>query len=173
MNKLTLHDNMAKKIFTVLPDTKVFDAYEFMNEKRVRHLLVVDKDNVVVGVISDRDFQRALTTHIEKTEHLKIIAEHFNPEDEVQDYMNWQISQVSIDLGLKQVAYRILEEKISSVIVTDAGNKVVGILTTDDLIWVLVKLLEEKDHSFIEELKSELMNSPLGSIANTLSQSGI
>jgi acetoin utilization protein AcuB len=173
MAKLTLHDNMATKIFTVLPDTKVFNAYEFMTEKRVRHLLVVDRDNVVVGMISDRDFQRALNTNIEKTEHLKIIGEHFNPDDEVQDYMNWQVASLPDEANLKQVAYKILEEKISSVIISDSANKVVGILTTDDLIWVLIKLLDEKEHSFLEEIKGELINSPLGSIANSLSQSGI
>lgn len=173
MSNLTLHDNMAKKIFTVLPDTKVFEAYQYMTEKRVRHLLVVDKDNIVVGMISDRDFHRALNTNIEKTAHLKIIAEHFRPEDEVQDYMNWKISSLATEASLKQVTYKILEEKISSVVVTDTENKVVGIITTDDLMWVLVKLLDEKEHSFLEDLKTDLMNSPLGSIANTLSQSGI
>jgi acetoin utilization protein AcuB len=164
---------MAKKIFTVLPDSKVFEAYQFMMEKRVRHLLVVDKDNIVVGMISDRDFQRALTTKVEKTEHLKIVAEHFNPEDEVQDYMSWQIARISDAANLKEAGYKILEEKISSVVICDDSNRVVGILTTDDLIWVLVKLLEEKERSFLEEVKSELMNSPLGAIANSLSQSGI
>lgn len=170
---LTLHDNMAKKIFTVLPDTKVIEAYQYMIEKRVRHLLVVDKDNIVVGIVSDRDFQRALTTNIEKTDHLKIIGEYFNPEDEVQDYMNWQISTLTEDASMKQVAYKILEEKISSVIITDNQKKVVGILTTDDLIWILAKLLDEKEHSFIEQLKLDLANSPLGAVATSLSQSGI
>jgi acetoin utilization protein AcuB len=173
MNNLTLHDNVAKKIFTVLPDTKIFDAYKFMIEKRVRHLLVVDIDNIVVGMISDRDFQRALVTNIEKTDHLKIIAEHFNPEDDVQDYMNWQVARLPEEASLKQVAYKILEEKISSVIIVNSSNKVIGILTTDDLIWVLIKLLDEKEHSFLEELKSGLINSPLGALANSLSQSGI
>jgi CBS-domain-containing membrane protein len=133
----------------------------------------VDKDNVVVGMISDRDFQRALTTNVEKTEHLKIIGEYFNPEDEVQDYMNWQISVMPEDSSIKHVAYKILEEKISSVVIIDTQKKVVGILTTDDLIWILAKMLEEKESSFLEQLKLDLVNSPLGAIANSLSQSGI
>lgn len=171
--KYLLHENMAHKIFSVLPDTKVRTAFEFMKEKRIRHLLVVDRERMVVGIISDRDFQRALKTEVETTEHLKIIAEHFDPAEEVQDYMSWEICQVDEDTSLKQVAYILIEKKISSTIVTDLTNRVVGLITTEDLLWVLVHLLEEKDQNFLENLKSKVMSSPLGSIANALSQSGI
>ncbi len=168
-----LSENVAHKIYSILPDAKVFEAYQAMKERRIRHLLVVEKDNRVVGVISDRDIQRAISTKVEKTDNLKIIDEHFNPADEVQDYMTWNICKVTEETPLKEVAYLFLEKKISSVVVTNGGNKVVGIMTTDDLLWVLVQLLDEKDHDFIETLKLKVMNSPLGMLANSLSQSGI
>ena len=67
----------------------------------------------------------------------------------------------------------MLEEKISSLVIVDDNHKMVGFLTSDDLLWVLVRLIEEKDGEFLLDLKAQLLNSPLGSIVTTISQTGI
>lgn len=168
-----IDETMAKKIFSVLPDTPIREAYEYMKEKRVRHLLVIDRDDVVVGVLSDRDLNRAMSTRVEKTDSLKIVAEHFTPEDEVQDYMSWDIKTMNVESSIRKVGLMMLQEKISSVVITDDRMNVRGILTTDDLIWILVKMLDEEETSVVEAFKSEMINSPLGTVVNTLNQAGI
>lgn len=168
-----IDEAMAKKIFSVLPDTPIREAYEYMKEKRVRHLLVIDRDDVVMGLLSDRDLNRAMTTRVEKTDSLKIVAEHFNPEDEVQDYMSWDIKTMNVESSIRKVGLMMLQEKISSVVITDDRMNVRGIITTDDLIWILVKMLDEEESSVVEAFKSEMINSPLGTVVNTLNQAGI
>lgn len=171
--KIQVSDNMNKKIFTVRPEMPIHKAYEYLRECRVRHLVVVDHANHVVGVISDRDFQRAMQTSIERAGVIKVIGEHFNTEHLVQDFMSWGIQTLNEKAGLKQAALKMLEAKISSLVIINDENKMEGFLTSDDLLWVLVRLLEEKDGDFLLDLKAQILNSPLGSIINTISQTGI
>ena len=171
--KPILTESMAKKIFSVLPDTQVLQAYEFMQEKRARHLLVVDKDDQVVGVISDRDLKRALNCRVEKTASLKIITEKFDPTHQVQDFMSWDIFTIDNTSSIREVALHMLDKKISFLVVKNENNLVEGVVTTDDLLWILVKVLDENDTSLIEDIRNKLMTSTLGNIANTLSQAGI
>lgn len=173
MQKPVLKEQMAKKLYSVRPTTPIKEAFLFMEEKRVRHLLVVDPDGLVCGLISDRDFKRAAKTNVEKLPSLTILGEHFAASDLVEDYMSWDVLSLDQETPLKEVAYLMLKEKISSVVTTDQNKNVTGLITTTDLIWVLIKLLEDQEDSLIENLKAEIMNSPLGAVAQSLSQAGI
>jgi acetoin utilization protein AcuB len=171
--KVQLSETINKKVFTVRPEMSIYKAYGFLRECRVRHLVVVDDQNHVVGVISDRDFQRAMQTSVEKTGSLKIVGEHFNPEHSVQDFMSWEVQTLHDSVGIKQAALKMLESKISSLVVVNDENKMVGFMTSDDLLWVLTKIVDEDDSTFLEDLKAQIMNSPLGSLVNSISQTGI
>ncbi|MEX1146998.1 MAG: CBS domain-containing protein [Sphingomonadales bacterium] len=47
-------------VFTVSPDISVIEAVRELNEKRVGAFLVCDKDNAVIGILSERDVVRSL-----------------------------------------------------------------------------------------------------------------
>jgi acetoin utilization protein AcuB len=171
--KVPVSESMNKKIYTVSPDKSVHEAYEFMKERRIRHLVVVDGSKHVVGVLSDRDVLRAMHTDIEQAGSVKVIGEHFNSEDLVQDYMSWDIQTLGESAGLRQAALKMLETKISSLVVVNENHQMVGFITSDDLLWVLVKLTEEREDDFLLDLKAQILNSPLGAIANSISQTGL
>ncbi len=171
--KIQVSETMNKKVFTVSPVMPIYEAYEYLHNCRVRHLVVVDQTNHVVGVISDRDFQRAMRTSIEKAGVVKVIGEHFDPDHQVQDFMSWGLQTLHEAAGLKQAALKMLETKISSLVIVNDENKMVGFMTSDDLLWVLVKLMDERDDDFLLDLKAQILNSPLGSLVNTISQAGI
>lgn len=172
--KIQVSEAMSEKILTIRPEESIAHAYEYLRECRVRHLVVVNKQNQVLGVISDRDFQRAMQTKIQQLNAIKVVGEYFDPQHQVQDYMSWETQTIHENAGLRHVALKMLESKISSLVVVNDENQMVGFLTTDDLLWALVKLTEEeKDEEFLLDLKSQILNSPLGSIVNTISQIGI
>ena len=54
---LTIADVMNRGPETVGPDDYVLDAAKTMSNKGVRHLPVVDEENKVIGILSDRDIQ--------------------------------------------------------------------------------------------------------------------
>jgi len=48
----------AKQIWSIRPETSVFDALKLMAEKEIGALMVIDKNDKVVGIISERDYAR-------------------------------------------------------------------------------------------------------------------
>lgn len=49
---------MAKPVITVQSDTSVADAMKLMRSNHIRHLIVLDKDLKMVGVVSSRDLMK-------------------------------------------------------------------------------------------------------------------
>jgi len=56
---------MAKPVVTVQSDATVTDAMKLMQANHIRHLIVLDKDLKMVGVISSRDLMRAARESME------------------------------------------------------------------------------------------------------------
>ena len=52
--------SMTRGVITIGPDAGILEARGKMEENGIRHLPVVDKDNRVVGIITDRDIRSAL-----------------------------------------------------------------------------------------------------------------
>ena len=50
---------MVKPVITVQSDTAVEDAVKLMRKEHVRHLIVLNKDLGMVGVVSSRDLMKA------------------------------------------------------------------------------------------------------------------
>jgi acetoin utilization protein AcuB len=171
--KVQITETMSKKVFTVPPDMGISEAYEFLLSCRVRHLVVIDGDNHVVGIISDRDFQRAMHSNIEQAGPIQVVSEYFKLDQRVRDFMSANVQFLGEDESLKQAAMKMLETKISSLVVINQSHQMVGFITSDDLLWALVKLIDDNDHDLIQELKAQIMNSPLGTLVNSISQAGI
>ncbi len=111
-------------------------AYKKMLEARVRHLPIVNDSGEVVGVMSDRDFQRSMWP-LEWSRSDRTPSAALFSEEPVSDYMSSPVKTVDISESLGYVAQVMSRDKISAVIVTEC-KKAVGILTTADILRVLM-----------------------------------
>ncbi len=50
----------AKHLWTILPEASVLDALKLMAEKEIGALMVVDKKDKVVGIMTERDYARKI-----------------------------------------------------------------------------------------------------------------
>ena len=50
---------MTQNVLTITADTSMMKASRLMKEKNVRRLPVIDEDNRVIGIVSDRDIKDA------------------------------------------------------------------------------------------------------------------
>jgi CBS domain-containing protein len=66
----------------------------------------------------------------------------------------------------------MLEKKISSLLITNSKEEVVGILTTDDLLYHLATLLKDEETSH-EPFVNVTKLQTVGEVANELSLMGI
>lgn len=122
---------MTAKPLTLSPSSTVLDAYKLMREKSIRHLPVTDQLGKVVGILSDRDVQRAMNVS-QPTPYMQQIR--LNPEYKVEQFMSWPVFAVTEDTSLKKVAEEMLAQKVSAFVVEDHLHHLTGIITSDDIL---------------------------------------
>lgn len=127
-------DSMVKDPVTISPEVPVLDAQEVMRSWGVRHLPVIE-NNEVVGVISDRDIYRA-------------IAIKNTPQLLVKEAMDGKPYLVSANISLKEVAQNMAQNKYDCVLVKGLQGQVRGIFTTIDALYILSRLLDGPDDHF-------------------------
>jgi acetoin utilization protein AcuB len=54
-----MRERIQRNPITISPDASFFEARNLIHEKGVRHLPVVDKNNHLVGIVTDRDIREA------------------------------------------------------------------------------------------------------------------
>lgn len=133
---------MSKRIIKIRSDVPIQVAYEEMKEHGIRHLPVTDQTGKLVGILSDRDVQRAV--------NLKMINEieqemTFNPHDTVEDYMSWPVQTVDENISVKEITKMMIEQKVSAMVVSGPNQYIKGIITTEDLLKYLLELVGSSD----------------------------
>ncbi|MCK4875679.1 MAG: KpsF/GutQ family sugar-phosphate isomerase [Sulfurimonas sp.] len=107
----------------VSAETKVKDAIVKISEGRLGTVLVTDKDNRLLALVSDGDIRRAL------------LSEDFSLEDSVDKYATHNPRTLDDENILASEALVTIEEmKIQLLVVTDKDKKVKGVLHIHTLI---------------------------------------
>ncbi len=133
---------MSKRLVTVRWDDSVRKAYQLMQDRQIRHLPVCDVKGEVIGILSDRDLQRAMKPNVEIVRDFEEGVE-FEESHLAKDFMTWPVRAIDGEVPVVDVAQRMLSEKVSAFIVVE-HKQAVGIVTTDDLLKLLVRLLQKE-----------------------------
>jgi CBS domain-containing protein len=115
-------DLMTKGVHTVSPDTATVDAWNFMQQKGIHHLVVM-ADSKVTGVLSDRDAGGRCGA---------VVREHSC----VKDLMTSPVVTVDPHTTIRKTANLMRGRTIGCVPVVER-ERLVGILTVSDLLAVL------------------------------------
>lgn len=137
-------DYMTQHIAILLPEQRLYHAYQTMQELEIRHLPVVSKEGVLVGILSDRDVRKYMNASFE--------TEHESFEDrrvmlaEVGDVMTKEVISVAPNNSVAMAVSMMLRNKIDALVVVEPDEeKPLGILTSTDLLRLLgERLTEEK-----------------------------
>ena len=117
---------MTREIITVSPDKRVGQALKLMQKHNIRHLPVL-KGNRMVGWITSRDLREVLLASM--LEEIK-----------VGDVMVQAPLSVTPDTEVEEAARLIHEHKIGGMPVME-GEKLVGVITMQDLISAFIAML--------------------------------
>jgi acetoin utilization protein AcuB len=127
-------DLMTTKLYTVSPDDSVENAVRMLQQRSVRHLLVLDGHDLV-GIISDRDLKRALDTT--KSKHKKLLnlgGLFFLLEPIlVREIMTSDPVSIAPSATAQEAARVMLSRRFGALPVVKSG-KLVGIVTETDLL---------------------------------------
>lgn len=116
---------------TASEDLAVDELQALMEEHGIRHLPIV-RDNVVVGIISDRDLR--LVTGLPLAEKLQVCA---------ADIMSIDPYAVPASTPLDEVAFAMSEKKIGSVIINEENGQFLGIFTASDALNALIEIVRK------------------------------
>lgn len=123
-------------LVTVSPDTSLLKAKDIIERKRINHLLVVDGNEDLIGIVSDRDVKQswaspatALSVH-----ELNYLLTQLT----VETIMVKKIITISPGTTIERAAYIMQENRINALPVIEA-EKLVGIITSTDVMDVLLR----------------------------------
>lgn len=128
---------MTRELTTLPHDATLLDAVLLMRSSGFRHVPVVNGDKLV-GLLSDRDVQRASPSIFGK-----MTPEEYNRIFETTPLAKVMAKEpvtVTPATPVTEVVKMMYERKFGSVPVVE-GEKLVGIVTTTDLLGLLSKLL--------------------------------
>ncbi len=126
---MLIHEIMHPNPISVRPDTTLCDAYALMQKKGIRHLPVV-QDDQLKGIITDRDLRLATSRLAERP---------FEPDAAVKDVMSTRVQTAHPNDPVERSTQLMRELKIGCMPVLE-NNKLVGIVTNADLLDALLRL---------------------------------
>jgi acetoin utilization protein AcuB len=122
---------MSRRVVTVDMDDRLQVAKDIFDNVKFNHLLVIDEDNQLQGVLSHRDLVRALSPN------LGTAAEFVRDTDTLQKRVHQVMSHdpitVAPDIDIKQASQLILKHGIGCLPVLE-NNIILGIITWKDLL---------------------------------------
>jgi len=138
-----VRDYMTTNLVTLTAEARLLDAALLIRRTGKRHVPIVNSEGKAVGIISDRDVARLAPS----------VLSPLGPDEYNQIFENTPITlamtkdpiTILPDAPARQAVNIMHSKKISSVLVTEADNKLVGIITTTDLLALLNQLLSRTE----------------------------
>lgn len=118
---MIVNDIMSTNPITVNPETTVLEAEKLMSLNKIGRLVVLD-GNVVIGMVSDGDLvvEHELNTAIEK-------------------FISRDIIKIRANTTVQEAARFLSDHNIGGLPVLDEDNKLIGIVTADDIVYGYLK----------------------------------
>jgi acetoin utilization protein AcuB len=129
---MIVEEIMKTNLTTLKKNNTIAEAYKLLEEKRIRHMPIVDDDQRLIGLVSDRDIRDALPSRfLEKdTDILQKPLEQLMTTDLITCH--------PLDFA-EEIAALFYEHHIGCIPVIN-DQKLVGIVTETDLLHTLVAL---------------------------------
>ncbi len=146
----------TNSLITIGVGASLEEANLLMKENRIRHLPVTDTGNTIVGILSQTDMKLGVLTRAITVEMM----------------MSSPVESINQDSSLRAAILTMLEKKISCLLITNEKEDVIGIVTTDDLLWHLAQFLKDEPKQD-GPLLSALNLQTIGNVAHDLANFGI
>ena len=113
-------EQKGHEVYSVSPDTTVYDALKLMAEKEIGALVVLEKDKMV-GIVSERDYARKIILKGKKSKHTA-----------VREIMTAEVIHTSPDQKVRKCLSLMTKHHFRHIPVLEDG-RLVGILSIEDI----------------------------------------
>ncbi len=132
--------SMVSKVITIDKDASVFEAQEKMASNGIRHLPIVNSEDILIGIITDRD--------IRSTMPYRLIKETGSAKEreklaglKVKDIMTQDPQTIDLTYTIQDALLMIQKKKVGAFPVVDDNGKLKGILSIRDLLRAFINVL--------------------------------
>jgi CBS domain-containing protein len=136
-------ESKEKVIWSVTPDTTVYEALKLMAEKKIGAVLVI-KDSKVVGIMSERDYARKVVLQGKSSMQLT-----------VSEIMSDKVMFVDVSQNVEECMALMINKRIRHLPVFDDQN-LVGFISIGDVVKAII---DEKEF-FIDQLVNYIKDTP-------------
>lgn len=123
---MLVKDIMSKEPITITPETTVLEAEKLLSINKIGRLIVL-QDNNLVGLLTDGD----------------LVVEH-DLQASIKKFMSTDIITIKEEATVREAARILSDHKIGGLPVVNNENKLVGIITAEDIVSGYIRDEEEE-----------------------------
>ncbi|MGA2614602.1 MAG: CBS domain-containing protein [Spirochaetia bacterium] len=134
---MLVKERMTRNPITIRPDTPVTEAQAMMKREKIHHLPVLDKDEKLIGIVSEKDLLYASpspASTLSVYEMTSLLAKL-----KVEKVMSKNVITAAEDVPLEEAA-RIMADRGIGGLPIMRGSSLVGVITESDLFRVFIEL---------------------------------
>ena len=132
--------SMTHKVVTVRPETSVIEARDLMTQHRIRHLPVVEDDDFLVGIVTDRDVRSILPAAFYAKSDTHMEVGDFSGL-KVAEAMTSNPRTVSPEDTIEDVLLQIQSLRVGALPVVDRQGRLQGLISVRDLLRAFINVL--------------------------------
>ena len=130
-----------RKCYTLTEADTVKVASQNLHEKKVGSMPVLNKNNNVVGIISERDLSQF------------IYAERFNSNLPISQIMTKELVTCDLNTSVTELMDEMTEKKIRHILIME-DKKLLGIVSIGDVVNHLIDKIKEENKSLKDYINS-------------------
>lgn len=119
-------EKKGNQVYSINPDQTVFEALNFMSDKKIGALLVMESDKVL-GIMSERDYARKVILHGKSSKELK-----------VGEIMSENVLCVDINNSIDECMAVMSDKRVRHLPVVENG-KLTGIVSIGDIVNAVIE----------------------------------
>lgn len=134
-----ISEYMTANPITVSGHVSLPEARKILSEYRIRHLPVIDGEDRLVGILTDRDLRSAYPSSVTSKQEAILAFERVQSST-VEDIMTTECSTLGENARLDDALLIFERDKVGAIPVIDESEKVVGLFSLLDLTTAYGKL---------------------------------
>ncbi|MBF0117538.1 MAG: CBS domain-containing protein [Desulfobacterales bacterium] len=137
---MLISKSMVDKVITIDKEANIFEAKQKMQEYNIRHIPVVDENNKLIGIVTDRDIRSVLPS---------ILLNNINLEEEKKKISQFRIKDIMTKNPITLLPTHTIQDallliqktKVGAFPVVDESGILTGIISVRDLLSAFISVL--------------------------------
>jgi acetoin utilization protein AcuB len=158
---MLIEEIMIRNVITLPSKATIEDAINLINHHTINHIPIINEQDQLIGIISDRDLRDASPSIFHLEEHLEDLKKP------ISSIMTKEVICAHPLDFVEEISSVFFEHKIGCIPIIENGN-LVGIVTKTDILYTLIELTGANQPSSQIEIQVENVTGKLADIASII-----